>query len=133
MYRPVLQRHAYYLPLVIGIGLWLMIQGLPPFAVDNLSWVECTAAGVEPRIHEFLGTSTATAVTSGIDTAFSASNGLCPAVLDNTIGEEPFGIWAIVFAQTPVSILALLFIRSSLKKNSESNDVTQKNQISRSF
>ena len=133
MYRPALHKHAYYLPLAIGIGLWLMIQGLPPFAVDNLSWIECTAAGAEPIVHEFLGTSSATAVTSGIDTAFLASNGLCPAALDNTIGEEPFGIWAIVFAQTPVSILALLFIRSSLKKNSESNDVTQKNQISRSF
>ena len=139
MYRPALQKHAYYLPLVIGIGLWLMIQGLPPFAVDNLSWIECTAAGTEPRIHEFLGTSTATAVTSGIDTTFP--NGLCPAALDNTIGEEPFGIWAIVFAQTPVSILALLFIRSSLKKNSdsndvqdlESNDIKEKNQISKSF
>jgi len=139
MYRPVLQKHAYYLPLAIGIGLWLMIQGLPPFAVDNLSWIECTAAGTEPIIHEFLGTSSATAVTSGIDATFP--NGLCPAALDNTIGEEPFGIWAIVFAQTPVSILALLFIRSSLKKNSESNgvqdlkseDVREKNQISKSF
>ncbi|MBI31544.1 MAG: hypothetical protein CMB72_02960, partial [Euryarchaeota archaeon] len=139
MYRPGLQKHAYYLPLAIGIGLWLMIQGLPPFAVDNLSWIECTAAGTAPIVHEFLGTSSATAVTSGIDTTFP--NGLCPAALDNTIGEEPFGIWAIVFAQTPVSIVALLFIRSSLKKNSESNDVQDlgsnnvqdKNQISKSF
>ena len=73
MYRPVLQKHAYYLPLAIGIGLWLMIQGLPPFAVDNLSWVECTAAGAEPIVHEFLGTSSATAVTSGIDATFPNS------------------------------------------------------------
>jgi len=108
-----------------------MIQGLPPFAVDNLSWIECTGVGAEPLIHDFLGSSTATAVTSGIETTFPTNS--CPAALDNTLGEEPFGIWAIVFAQTPVSILALLFIRSSLKKNSESNDVHEKNQISKSF
>ena len=39
MYRPSLQKHAYYLPLAIGIGLWLMIQCMQPFAVDNLSWI----------------------------------------------------------------------------------------------
>ena len=131
MYRPGLQRHAYYLPLAIGIGIWLMIQGQPPFAVDNLSWIECTAEGVAPVIHEFLGNSSAPIVVSGVETTFP--DNVCPAALDATLGDEPPGIWAIVFAQTPVSILALLFIRSSIRKNLESDELQDKNRVSRSF
>lgn len=131
MYRPALQKHAYYLPLAIGIALWLMIQGQPPFAVNDLSWIECTAEGATPIVHEFLGSSSSTIVASGIDTTFP--DGLCPAALDTTLGDEPFGIWAIVFAQTPISIVALLFIRSSIKKNFDIEAVQEKNQISKSF
>ena len=40
-----LQKHAWYLPIGIGIAMWLLIQDLPPFAVNDLSWVECTAQG----------------------------------------------------------------------------------------
>ncbi len=131
MHRPSLQKHAYYLPLFIGIGLWMMIQGQAPFAVNDLSWIECTAEGAAPVVHEFLGTSTSAVVTSGIETTFP--DGVCPAALDASLGDEPFGIWAIVFAQTPISILALLFIRSSIKKNLDSNVGATKNQISNSF
>ena len=131
MHRPGLQKHAYYLPLILGIGLWMMIQGQAPFAVNDLSWIECTAEGAAPIVHEFLGTSTSPVVTSGIETTFP--DGACPAALDASLGDEPFGIWAIVFAQTPISILALLFIRSSIKKNLDSNVGATKNQISNSF
>ena len=131
MYRPGLQRHAYYLPLAIGIGAWLMIQGQTPFAVNDLSWIECTAEGAAPIVHEFLGTSSSTVVTSGINTSFP--DGVCPAALDTTLGDEPFGIWAIVFAQTPISILALVFIRSTIRKNLDANEASSKNQISHSF
>ena len=131
MYRPNLQKHAYYLPLAIGIGLWLAIQGMQPFAVDNLSWIECTAEGSAPIVHEFLGSSSSAVVTSGIETTFP--DNVCPAAFDATLGDEPFGIWAIVFAQTPISIVALLFIRSSIKKNLETKDIQDNNQISNSF
>lgn len=131
MYRPGLQRHAYYLPFAIGIGIWLMIQGQPPFAVDNLSWIECTAEGAAPVIHEFLGNSSAPIVVNGVETTFP--DNVCPAALDATLGDEPPGIWAIVFAQTPVSILALLFIRSSIRKSLESGELQDKNRVSRSF
>ena len=131
MYRPSLQRHAYYLPIAIGIGIWLMIQGQAPFAVDNLSWIECTAEGATPIVHEFLGNSSAPIVVSGIETTFP--EGVCPAALDATLGDEPGGIWAIVFAQTPVSIVALLFIRSSIRKNSEDGESKDTSQVSRSF
>ena len=131
MYRPNLQKHAYYLPLAIGIGLWLTIQGMQPFAVDNLSWIECTAEGSAPIVHEFLGSSSSAVVTSGIETTFP--DNVCPAAFDATLGDEPFGIWAIVFAQTPISIVALLFIRSSIKKNLETKDIQDNNQISNSF
>ena len=131
MYRKGLQKHAYYLPLAIGIGLWLMIQGQPPFAVNDLSWIECTAEGTAPIIHEFLGSSSSPVVASGIESTFP--NGVCPAALDTTLGDEPFGIWAIVFAQTPISIIALLFIRSSIKKNLNNTEIQDKNQISKSF
>ena len=131
MYRPGLQRHAYYLPIAIGIGIWLMIQGQAPFAVDNLSWIECTAEGAAPIVHEFLGNSSAPIVVSGIETTFP--EGVCPAALDATLGDEPGGIWAIVFAQTPVSIVALLFIRSSIRKNSEDGESKDSSQVSRSF
>ena len=131
MYRPILQKHAYYLPLAIGIGVWLMIQGQAPFAVNDLSWIECTGEGAAPIVHEFLGTSSSTVVTSGIETTFP--DGVCPAALDATLGDEPFGIWAIVFAQTPISILALLFIRSTIRKNLDTNEAPPNNQISDSF
>tara|TARA_Y100000768_G_scaffold145028_1_gene108191 strand:+ start:1351 stop:2751 length:1401 start_codon:yes stop_codon:yes gene_type:complete len=131
MYRPSLQKHAYYLPLAIGIGLWLMIQGMQPFAVDNLSWIECTSEGSAPIVHEFLGSSNSASVTSGIESTFPDNE--CPAAFDATLGDEPFGIWAIVFAQTPISIVALLFIRSSIKKNLENEDTQHINQISKSF
>tara|TARA_B100001173_G_C15983341_1_gene545604 strand:+ start:95 stop:1516 length:1422 start_codon:yes stop_codon:yes gene_type:complete len=131
MYSPTLQKHAYYLPLAIGIGIWLMIQGQQPFAVNDLSWIECTAEGATPIVHEFLGTSSSPVVASGIETTFP--NGVCPAALDTTLGDEPFGIWAIVFAQTPISIVALLFIRSSIRKMLDNTEVQDKNQISKSF
>ena len=131
MYRPGLQRHAYYLPFAIGIGIWLIIQGQPPFAVDNLSWIECSGEGAAPVIHEFLGNSSAPIVVSGVETTFP--DNVCPAALDATLGDEPPGIWAIVFAQTPVSILALLFIRSSVRKSLESGELQDKNRVSRSF
>lgn len=131
MYRPGLQKHAYYLPLAIGIGIWLMIQGQPAFAVNDLSWIECTAEGAAPIVHEFLGTSQSPVVLSNIETAFP--EGVCPAVLDTTLGDEPAGIWAIVFAQTPISIVALLFIRSSIKKDMSKNEIPNTNQISKSF
>ncbi|HII27283.1 MAG TPA: hypothetical protein HA353_02595 [Candidatus Poseidonia sp.] len=131
MHRPSLQTHAYYLPLIAGIGLWALIQGQPAFAVNDLSWIECTAEGAAPVVHEFLGTSTSAVVTSGIETTFP--DGVCPAALDASLGDEPFGIWAIVFAQTPISILALLFIRSSIKKNAGDEVGAIRNQISNSF
>ena len=108
-----------------------MIQGQPPFAVNDLSWIECTAEGTAPIIHEFLGSSSSPVVASGIESTFP--NGVCPAALDTTLGDEPFGIWAIVFAQTPISIIALLFIRSSIKKNLNNTEIQDKNQISKSF
>ncbi len=131
MYRPSFQKHAYYLPLAIGIGLWMLIQGQPAFAVNDLSWIECTAEGAAPVIHEFLGTSNSTIVQNGINTTFP--DGICPAALDTTLGDEPAGIWAIVFAQTPISIVALLFIRSSIKKNLENKKEGSENGISNSF
>ena len=131
MHRPGLQKHAWYLPLVIGISIWLLIQGQPPFAVNDLSWVECSMEGAVPIVHEFLGTSSSPVVQNGLLETFP--NGVCPAALDTSLGDEPFGIWAIVFAQTPVCIVALLFIRSSMRKNLDNTSTDTKNQVSRSF
>ena len=128
MYREGLQKHAWYLPIILGIAIWLMIQGLPPFAVDNLSWIECTMKGADPVVYEFLGTSSAPTIQSGL-----TAIGTCPAAFDITLGDEPAGIWLIVFSQTPVSIVALLFIRSSIRKNSETEEVKNESQVSRSF
>ena len=128
MYREGLQKHAWYLPIVIGIAIWLMIQGLPPFAVDNLSWIECTMEGAEPVVYEFLGTSSAPTIQSGL-----TAIGTCPAAFDITLGDEPAGIWLIVFSQTPISIVALLFIRSSIRKNLNTEQVKNESQVSRSF
>jgi hypothetical protein len=128
MYREGLQKHAWYLPIVIGIAIWLMIQGLPPFAVDNLSWIECTMEGAEPVVYEFLGTSSAPTIQSGL-----TAIGTCPAAFDITLGDEPAGIWLIVFSQTPISIVALLFIRTSIRKNLNTEQVKNENQVSRSF
>lgn len=128
MYREGLQKHAWYLPIVIGIAIWLMIQGLPPFAVDNLSWIECTMEGAEPVVYEFLGTSSAPTIQSGL-----TAIGTCPAAFDITLGDEPAGIWLIVFSQTPISIVALLFIRSSIRKNLDTEQVKNESQVSRSF
>ena len=129
MFRASLQKHAWYLPLGIGIAMWLMIQDLPPFAVNDLSWVECTAQGATPVVYEFLGSSTSPVVQSRLD----GIGTICPAAFEQTVGDEPNGIWAIVFAQTPVSIVALLFIRSSVKKNLNSEEVEGEAQVSRSF
>ena len=128
MYREGLQKHAWYLAIIFGIAIWMMIQGLPPFAVDNLSWIECTMAGADPVVYEFLGTSSAPTIQSGL-----TAIGTCPAAFDITLGDEPAGIWLIVFSQTPVSIVALLFIRSSIRKNSDTEKVKNESQVSRSF
>ena len=128
MFSTRLQKHAWYLPILIGIAIWLMIQGLSPFAVNNLSWIECTIKGAEPDVYEFFGTSSSPAVQDGL-----AAIGTCPAAFNITLGDEPAGIWAIVFAQTPISILALLFIRSSIRKNLNTGQVEEKSQVSPSF
>ena len=129
MFRASLQKHAWYLPIGIGIAMWLLIQDLPPFAVNDLSWVECTAEGATPVVYEFLGSSYSPVVQSRLD----GIGAICPAAFEQTVGDEPNGIWAIVFAQTPVSIVALLFIRSSVKKNLNSEEVEGEAQVSRSF
>ena len=129
MFRASLQKHAWYLPIGIGIAIWLLIQDLPPFAVNDLSWVECTAQGATPVVYEFLGSSASPVVQSRLD----GIGTICPAAFEQTVGDEPNGIWAIVFAQTPVSIVALLFIRSTLKKNLNSEEVEGEAQVSRSF
>ena len=64
MHRPSLQKHAYYLPLFIGIGLWMMIKVKHRSQLTTFHGSSATAEGAAPVVHEFLGTSTSAVVTS---------------------------------------------------------------------
>lgn len=111
LYREKLQKHAWYLAPIIGIVFWFSISGNPLFDIQKSAWLICSDAGATPVLQEWFGGIPA----SGPEAV--AAIGTCPAYLNIHISEEPMGLWAIALMSPLISIIALLFYRSSMKEH----------------
>ena len=127
MYRESLQKYAWCAAPILAIIVWLVIKDLPPFTLQNASWLSCTGAGAEPELHVWYGQITAEAETirQGI--------GVCSTTVYSLVSDQQAALWAITLIGTPVSIAALLLIRSSMKQESEESEMKESALTSRTL
>ncbi|MBI31545.1 MAG: hypothetical protein CMB72_02965 [Euryarchaeota archaeon] len=109
LYKEKLQKHAWYLAPIIGITLWFSISGHPLFNLEKSAWLICTEAGATPYLQEWFG-----GIPEAGPEALTAI-GTCPAYLNIHVSQEPLGLWGIALISPLISIIALLFYRSSMK------------------
>lgn len=110
MYKPGLRKHAWYLAPIIGVIIWLTIVQYPEFYVSDATWIVCEK-GSTPELQIWFGTEQ-----PWMNDAVTQI-GTCSADFETTITTQPSGLWLIVLAAPFVSVLALLFIRSSIKSH----------------
>jgi hypothetical protein len=130
LYRPVLQKHAWYLPLVLTtvyMGIQIL-QNNPGYIIQNFAFIECSAVGAAPTIDVVVGSQTA------IMDEMMMSIGTCEGVYSFPIangGEIGFLLVALSYL---VSILALFVMRTSMKEyNNAENADSSKSLTSRSL
>ena len=120
LYKPVLQKHVWYIIPIISTGIWMALRNIPFFQIPDKVWLTCSAEGATPKTTTWTG-----AISKEIqDTVNSIET--CPAVFDSILATESAGLWLIVLSSIPVSILALLFLRSSIKRGSDGGVLNQK-------
>ena len=110
MYKPGFRKHAWYLGPIIGIIIWLTIVRFDFFYVSDAAWIVC-AKGSTPELQIWFGSHQ-----PWMDDAVTQI-GTCSADFETTITTQPPGLWLIVLASPFVSVIALLFIRSSIKSH----------------
>ena len=118
MHRPTFKKHAWYIAPVLGITIWLLIRTVPEFYVSDATWVVCEE-GEEPITDRWFGEDEEWRM--GIEQDFK-DTGACPANYEVTVTTQPPGLWAIALGSPIVSLLALLFIRSSIKSYKEGDN-----------
>ena len=120
LYKPVLQKHVWYIVPVIATAIWMVLRNVPFFQIPDKIWMTCSAEGAAPTTQTWTGgmSKEISDTVSSIET--------CPAIFDTIVATESAGLWLIVMSGIPVSILALLFLRSSIKRNSEGGVIYQK-------
>ena len=120
LYKPVLQKHVWYILPVVATGIWMVLRNVPFFQIPDKIWVTCSAEGAAPTTQTWTGgmSQEISDTVSSIET--------CPAIFDTIVATESAGLWLIVMSGIPVSILALLFLRSSIKRNSEGGVIYEK-------
>ena len=93
---------------------------MPIFQIPDKVWLTCSAEGAAPTTNVWTGTISKDIqdIASSIET--------CPAVFDSILATESAGLWLIVMSSIPVSILALLFLRSSIKRDADGGVLNQK-------
>ena len=127
MYRPSFKKHAWYLAPILGVTIWLFIRDIPNFHVADAAWIVCTE-GANAQLDIWFGSHQ-----SWMDSAI-AEIGVCSADFETTITSQPSGLWLIVLCSPLVSLVALLFIRSSIKSHLEGdNPDVSKSLTSRSL
>ena len=110
MYNPILRKHAWYLAPFLGITIWFTIVQFDFFYVSDAAWVVCTQ-GATPELQIWFGTEQ-----PWMNDAVTQI-GTCSADFETTITTQPPGLWMIVLISPSVSVVALLFIRSSIKSH----------------
>ena len=120
LYKPVLQKHVWYIIPIISTAIWMVLRNMPIFQIPDKVWLTCPAEGAAPTTNVWTGTISKDIqdIASSIET--------CPAVFDSILATESAGLWLIVMSSIPVSILALLFLRSSIKRDSDGGVLNQK-------
>ena len=119
MHRPSFKKHAWYIAPALGITIWLLIRTVPAFYVSDATWVVCEE-GEEPTTDRWFGEDEEWR--QGIEDDFK-DTGDCTASYEATVTSQPPGLWAIALGSPIVSLLALLFIRSSIKSYQEGDNV----------
>lgn len=120
LYKPVLQKHVWYIVPVVATAIWMVLRNMPLFQIPDKIWMTCSAEGAAPTTQTWTGSMSQeiSDTVSSIET--------CPAIFDTIVATESAGLWLIVMSGIPVSILALLFLRSSIKRNSEGGVIYEK-------
>ena len=130
LYRPTLQKHAWYIPLVLTT-VYMVIQILqnnPAHVTQNFAFVECSAIGAAPTIDVVVGSQI------GIMDDMLTSIGTCEGVYSFPVangGEIGFLLVALSYL---ISIIALFVMRTSMKEyNNAENADSSKSLTSRSL
>tara|TARA_Y100001968_G_scaffold302113_1_gene315063 strand:- start:541 stop:1680 length:1140 start_codon:yes stop_codon:yes gene_type:complete len=124
MYNERVQKFAWWVAPIIGITTWVLIKDTSPFILENASWLSCSAVGAEPVLNVWYGQVTAEAEN------IRSSIGTCTAVFDSVISDQRVGLWFLTLMGTPVSIVALILIRITIKRS----DIDSNNElISKTF
>lgn len=123
LYKEKLQKHAWYLAPIVGILLWFSISENPLFDIQKSAWMICTEAGATPYLQEWFGG------IPEVGPEAVAAIGTCPAYLNIHISQEPLGLWAIALMSPLISIIALLFYRSSMKEHMKGDNPDLKKSL----
>lgn len=127
MHKPFFKKHAWYLAPILGLSIWLMIFRLEAFYVSDAAWVVCVE-GNAPFLDMWFGNHQ-----PWMDEAVTQI-GTCQSSFASTITTQPPGLWLIALGSPFVSLMALLFIRSSIKSHlSGDNPDINKSLTSRSL
>ena len=118
MNRPSFKKHAWYIAPALGITIWLLIRTVPAFYVSDATWVVCEE-GEEPTTDRWFGEDEEWRM--DIEEEFKET-GDCTASYEATVTTQPPGLWIIALGSPLVSLLALLFIRSSIKSYQEGDN-----------
>ena len=120
MHRPAFQKHVWYMIPIVSTVIWMLLRRNPLFQIPDKVWLSCPAEGAAPATTVWTGTISQDmqAILTSIDT--------CPAVFDTILATESAGLWLIVMSSVAVSILALFFLRSSIKRNSDGSVLNEK-------
>ena len=118
MHKASFKKHAWYIAPALGITIWLLIRTVPAFYVSDATWVVCEE-GEEPTTDRWFGEDDEWK--QGIEDDFK-DTGACTASYEATVTTQPPGLWAIALGSPLVSLLALFFIRSSIRSYQEGDN-----------
>ena len=118
MHKASFKKHAWYIAPALGITIWLLIRTVPAFYVSDATWVVCEE-GEEPTTDRWFGEDDEWK--QGIEDDFK-DTGVCTASYEATVTTQPPGLWAIALGSPLVSLLALFFIRSSIRSYQEGDN-----------
>tara|TARA_X000000368_G_C22935136_1_gene669546 strand:- start:33 stop:1049 length:1017 start_codon:yes stop_codon:yes gene_type:complete len=118
MNRASFKKHAWYIAPALGITIWLLIRTVPAFYVSDATWVVCEE-GEEPTTDRWFGEDEEWRM--GIEEDFKET-GECAASYESKVTTQPPGLWAIALGSPLFSLLALMFIRSSIKSYKEGDN-----------
>ena len=116
--QALFKKHAFWhIAPALGIAIWLLIRTVPEFYVSDATWVVCEE-GEELTTDRWFGENE----TGGWKLNRNSDTGNCTASYETTVTTQPPGLWAIALGSPLVSLLALFFIRSSIKSYKEGDN-----------